>query len=700
METDTLEILSLYQYKGRNSSTLSFETVQTAERLLDKLELSAEDERLLQLALKEEQENQDKLRKQNEEILETERREKEMKEQEEKNRMVCVPATGFPSLRNRRLTTPRKDMIVTLSVQDPLGQGEKGLCTSAEEHQPTKSRYSYFVEEVDSEDEAEHDNQFPSPKPKRTVKPTRARTVRAEIYGALNCGVYPLQRQPTIGSASAAPKVVNFEKYRMDNSMLLSKSPSDKKDKLYKNISSGTNSSTELIRGQSSSLKSQHSSAVGSEASTPDHSSIKRKHSAATTIRNKDSAAVSPLHIFHTNTVSNKSDGESVVSLTKDTPTKDRGKSLQRKKTTFSLRNFFRSPRNTKRKDSLHSGESTEDVNAMSATNSTNTSADTSVDTLVANSPSPKGAINDGTKTFRKYIFPTPIIPLESIPSQQELQTGAQRKNTNSKHFRSLSDHYGLKTTPASHSSSSSSTSTSQPLSRPQLGPRKLSLDSRHNLGPVSHFGSPKKGENEISAVAAGSAYHHSSPSTQHRRNNIANLDQSARKLHDACNSGNREACLLYGMALRHGYGVIPDYKESLHYLFAATGLKSEQHDVLDLNIDPFELEHGHKIPELAPEPEAPALYEIALAYLKAYGTDHEDEAKGLKYLEKAASLSHLDAMCLSGTIWSKRSSVRKKDLARAAAWFRIAEKRGAHLIGADWIYKDKYVKYPKGYEG
>ena len=86
-------------------------------------------------------------------------------------------------------------------------------------------------------------------------------------------------------------------------------------------------------------------------------------------------------------------------------------------------------------------------------------------------------------------------------------------------------------------------------------------------------------------------------------------------------------------------------------------------------------------------------MYECGISYLKGYGVDRVDELKGLKYLEKAAALGHVDSICLSGTIWSKKSKVRRRDMARAAAWFRIADKRGANLIGAEWIYKDKYMQ-------
>ncbi|CAR25644.1 hypothetical protein ZYGR_0A02090 [Zygosaccharomyces rouxii] len=744
MDTDPLEILSLYQYEsGRHSSVVSFQSVQTAERLLDKLELSAEDERLLQLALKEEREKNEAEEKERNRVLQREKdeeadaeRQREREKEREQSPLLCLPASGFPSLKNRSFVTPRR--VLTVSVADPLGQGDKGLCTGAEQHLPTKSRYSYFVEEVDSEDEDNdtHDNQ-PSPRPKKPSLGTnpRKKTVRAEIYGAFNVGVAPIQRSNTTAtetapvSRSTSRKTVNFEKYRMDTSKLLSKSPSSKKAKLYEN-NSNNSSSTEF--GQNSLLfRSQQSLSDESEGSI-DGSSVKRNNSSATTkvSSGKDSTTASPLHIFNTATSYKSDGGDSLqnsnketptkATLTRDTPTKNtptkdgNGRSHSKKKTSFHLKNLFRSQKASGRKDSLNSKRSTDDLAEMSAMNSANTSATTSVGTSAANSP-PKGTpfLNNANKSplFRKFAFPTNTTePLEDIPSSlssssSSAKQGSRMQTRDTQHYRSLSDHHAIN---KSSSIPTITNANTQPFT-PGLRNRKLSLDSRHNAGRVSRFDTPLTSDNNNNNStnnnnnedrihdAAGSAIH-SSPSLHSKRTNIANLGESARKLHDACNDGNAEACFLYGMALRHGYGVIPDQEESFHYLFTATGLKSELHDVFEVEINPFELERNQSIPEIAPEPSAPAIYECAISYLKGYGMDHEDEIKGLKFLEKVASMGHLDAMCLSGTIWSKKSSVRRKDLARAAAWFRIAEKRGAHLIGAEWIYKDKYIQMAKNY--
>lgn len=188
------------------------------------------------------------------------------------------------------------------------------------------------------------------------------------------------------------------------------------------------------------------------------------------------------------------------------------------------------------------------------------------------------------------------------------------------------------------------------------------------------------------------------------------NLHASALRLRQACQKGNRTAFLLYGLALRYGYGIDTDYIQSFYYIKLSTSIKSWHSEVFNLNIDPFRLERNlnANVPTKLEEPLVPALYECGIAYLKGFGAPEIDELKGLKCLEKAASMGHVDSMCLSGIIWSQDQEIgkstpkstsnregrfRKKDVARAAAWFRIADKRGANLIGSDWIYKEKYLK-------
>lgn len=481
-----------------------------------------------------------------------------------------------------------------------------------------KTRCSYFVEEVNPADEEnERGRSFRAKQPVVRVD-SRKKTVRAEIYGALNVGVAPIQRSNTIVtsttksaavSRNTSSKTANFEK----------------KTGLYQN-NSNSSSSTEF--GRNSPHRSQQSLLEDSDGSV-DGSGVKRNNSSTTTKvgGSKDSVTESPLRLFKipSNNESDSDDSpqrnDTKENSTKDTPTKSKNANHHnKKKGSFHFRNLFKSQKSSKRKNS--------------------SKKDSSV------------------------------------------------KGKNAGHYRSLSDHQAAN-------------DINIPSLSPDLRNRKFSLDSRRNTDQASQLatslvGDENRDKDKIQS-AAGPA-NHLLPSIHRKRINIANLGESARKLYDACSDGNAEACFLYGMALRHGYGVVPDEEESFHYLFAATGLKSELHDVLEIEINPFKLENDQSIPDVPPAPSAAAVYECGISYLNGYGMVHEDEFKALKFLEKAASMGHIDAMCLCGDVLSKKSDIRNRDLARAAAWFRISEKRGAHLIGAGWIYKDKYIQMAKNY--
>lgn len=125
-------------------------------------------------------------------------------------------------------------------------------------------------------------------------------------------------------------------------------------------------------------------------------------------------------------------------------------------------------------------------------------------------------------------------------------------------------------------------------------------------------------------------------------------LEESAQRLKKACACGNKTAFLLYGLALRHGCGVDKNLKLSLGYLMAATDIKSFAAEVLDLDINPLNFASMDDIPDIAPEPTAPALYECGMAYLKGLGMDHPRRAKRFEIFGKSCSIRPCRLKCLS----------------------------------------------------
>lgn len=637
-----------------NQSVLSFETVRTNERLLDKLDLSVEDEALLHQALVEEEENS---------------RAFELRQQQ-RGPVICMPASKFPSLRMKGLVTAR-DMADNERMQSLKGLNLKGnTSTSAvEQHYAAKSRYSYLAEE-DSDSE----------------------------YGISSMGDLTLKENAE--SRESNPKVVNFENYRVENAAILSQFPlvfssngQLKKsqgsrpyttstesfepaaeatvlgnNKMYQNGSGSSTKTSFVEAGQLSKPKTQ--SSLESDSSLTSYSRSKdRQHDVPYSTPTKSSSSPSVNAVFF-----------------KDTPKEPYR--THKKKPSFSFKNLFKSPKSVRSRNSLDTKESYEESSI----------------------PLPSGESSPKKKSqqFRKFIFPaSPILPFEP----QTPQSSSKPTKRKAHHFRSLSDFHKVSpSAPQSdvHLADEHDTNIGSSLARDKPR-RKLSLDSRRPAIPVSSFNTPphsrQQSQNHLHFYNEKVDRKSETPQdsiklspdhqikTAIRMRNVGQLEESAKRLRKACLANDKTAFLLYGLALRHGCGVPKDYKDSFRYIKAATGVLSEVEDVLNCEIDPFELELKDSMPKVVPEPTAPALYECGIAYLKGYGPDQRNETFGLKYVEKAASLGHIDSMCLSATIWSKKSETRKKDVARAAAWFRLAEKRGANLIGSQWIHKDKYMK-------
>lgn len=676
---NTLSVLqdeSQHPYKKTNHSVLSFETVHTAERLLDKLDLSAEDEALLQQALQEEEE-----------------RNREYQRKQQKGPIICMPASKFPSLRAKGLSASRElDYTVKkLSTENLKLQGNLSS-SKVEQHYATKSRYSYLVEEDSDSDGFEYrpvSSHNQSTKTQQQIHPN-SNLDRNTHFDDASCG-----RQ------SENNNVVNFEKYRMENSKLFHYYPQlifgGKHSKNHDQQIIGSqiehfdsvNEKTPMKNGNlyrnGSSNSTITSFAEGGQLSKPKtQSSIESEASSDASARAKEGGQSIHVSTPKKSTSSPTIDSSFLKEISKEpvVPYK-----AHRKKSSFSLKGFFRSPKSSKSKSFLPSRDSIED----------NSHVYRQSQSSLESSP------RKPTQQLRKFIFPAnPTFHVKPGAPPKEMRAKNQ-------HFRSLSDFH--KVSPQYEDQAAKDSHYQGKNLHPYRNRRKLSLDSRKPSLPVSSFVTPphsrQRSENclQLNAVkneegnfAAGSADKSSSNATNqiemaiHMRNE-GRAEESAKRLQKACMTKDKMAYLLYGLALRNGSGVAKDYKESFRYIRDAAGIHSEDEEVFNFNVDPFQLEKDNDIPEIVPEPLAPALYECGIAYLKGYGFDSEDEVKGLKYLEKAASLGHIDSICLSGTICSKKSSVRKRDISRAASWFRLAEKRGANLIGSEWIHKEKYLK-------
>ncbi|KAH8834739.1 HCP-like protein [Flagelloscypha sp. PMI_526] len=134
---------------------------------------------------------------------------------------------------------------------------------------------------------------------------------------------------------------------------------------------------------------------------------------------------------------------------------------------------------------------------------------------------------------------------------------------------------------------------------------------------------------------------------------------------------------LMWGLALRHGWGVQKREKDAFTWLrkaaegaleSAGTGRSSE-------NLNENEL--------------VVAIYEVGQCFFQGWGVP-KDKTMAVSYYRTAARLGDADAQndlafCLAN------GKGCKKDRKEAAKWYRAAVKQGQSDVGLAWIYKEKF---------
>lgn len=676
-----------------SNSIISFDSILTNSRLLDKLDLSKEDENILFQEITKERDNtyadNKNLRnlkhsnsiQSDSKVLQSNERLSEKKVEQNPNQsyIISLPASQFPSLKfNNSINIPDRSTsqndahfytytpskktniinnsnITNTSIKNILSNvtfKDKFLQSKVEQHYSNTSRYSYIVEEDTNS----------------------IRTIIMKNISEDNSSPIFLRRQ---------------------------------------NLSTKSNAST---NSQFSKASLQLSNPLTNETTTSDLQIITAEP--CTTSSSNSSPT-------------NESKRPIIFS-----------KSHKKKNSLSSLKNLFKNNKNKSSPESIKKCSNAKKLN--------NEHEKISHEPFDPNFPSSSYSnitiFHNNTSSSKLVFSPQPHLYLKSnnlsIYKEDSYQNGQDnhinRPNScNTEHKINSYDNIQIKRYEG-HTNNDSTTKYSKPeyISSPTrnnlsgiLSPiHKRTTSTYHNIVPLPQSAPVSP----ISSIHNLTARKHSSPLTSVQENvyhprdsyskdeilisdainmrKVGNLQASALKLRQACQKGNKTAFLLYGLALRYGYGVEVDYIQSFYYIKLAASIKSWDDQVFNVEINPFQLERAldRSIPSKLEEPLVPALYECGIAYLKGYGVQDIDEHKGLKCLEKAASLGHVDSMCLSGIIWSQdqerngptsklnppdRKSWRKKDVAKAAAWFRIAARRGANLIGSDWIYKKKYLK-------
>ncbi|KAF4555373.1 Sel1 repeat-containing protein 3 [Elsinoe fawcettii] len=140
-------------------------------------------------------------------------------------------------------------------------------------------------------------------------------------------------------------------------------------------------------------------------------------------------------------------------------------------------------------------------------------------------------------------------------------------------------------------------------------------------------------------------------------------------------------AQVLYGLALRHGWGCTPSPSEAVHFLSLAAKNSA--------GIESQALKAGMHKGGAAKGELVLAIFELANCYRYGWGVG-KDARAAREFYETAANLGDLDAM--EEAAWCYLEGFGGgKDKGVAARYLRRAEEGGRKRVGESWIWKEKY---------
>lgn len=166
-----------------------------------------------------------------------------------------------------------------------------------------------------------------------------------------------------------------------------------------------------------------------------------------------------------------------------------------------------------------------------------------------------------------------------------------------------------------------------------------------------------------------------------HENGELSKSTEMFGKLANPDGANNALSQVLYGLALRHGWGCNPDPERAVTYLSAAAANSA--------SVEAEALNAGLKKGGAAKGELVLAIFELANCFRYAWGVT-KDPVAARQYYETAANLGDVDAM--NEAAWCFEEGFGgKKNKYTAAKYYRLAEENGSKTLGNSWIWKDKY---------
>ena len=141
-------------------------------------------------------------------------------------------------------------------------------------------------------------------------------------------------------------------------------------------------------------------------------------------------------------------------------------------------------------------------------------------------------------------------------------------------------------------------------------------------------------------------------------------------------------AMLLYALACRHGWGMRPNQQEGVQWLRKAADCAS-----IEIAVDEGKDGNPADITERKTRRAqfALSIYELGVSHMNGWGIE-QDKALALRCFEIAGNWGDADAMAEAGFCYAQGQGC-KKDLKKAAHYYRMAEAKGMSMVGNSWYY-------------
>lgn len=146
-------------------------------------------------------------------------------------------------------------------------------------------------------------------------------------------------------------------------------------------------------------------------------------------------------------------------------------------------------------------------------------------------------------------------------------------------------------------------------------------------------------------------------------------------RLADPAGPNNPLSQVMYGLALRHAWGIDKDEQAALRYLkLAAAGAAEIEKEALAAGLKKGGTAKGELVL---------AIYELGNSYRQGWGVE-KDPVAAKEFYETAANLGDMDAM--NEVAWCYEQGFGcKRDKKKAAQFYRRAEQKGSKTLGNSW---------------